>query len=117
MARANIPLAGDRMKEIYESAFAGKNRGRYLLSRDQMAELLDVANAHDTTIIKLGEHVLEEYDLCVIQRHHNRFGVVSARKVGAWRKVTKGMMDAYRHSAKRAKPIVDDEEEEEDGDD
>ena len=112
MARADIDGAAERIKSIYESDFGGKRRGRFNLTRDQLATLLAVASVHDTAIVRLTEALLDDYDLVFMQRHHGRFGVVAGRLVGSWRKATKATIDDHRPAS--VKRLADSEADETD---
>ena len=115
MARADIEGAAQRIAETYETDFGGKRRGRFTCSRDDLGDYLVVASVHDSTIGKLTELLLDDYDLCLILRHHSRFGVIHGRKVGAWRKVTRGTMSAYkRRQPPKAVPDAPEDEESDD---
>ena len=62
-----MPVTDDRLREVarkfaeelYETAFRGKDRGRYCLTRAQVKAALNVEKLHATTIEKLQEHLLE----------------------------------------------------------
>jgi len=104
MAKANIEQAAKRIFEIYRHPFSGKKLGRFTLKRDQIGDLLEVATVHDTTITKLNDALLNDYDLCLIERHHSLFGVVSGRKVGAWRKLPRSVLAQFTPSPTKQSP-------------
>ncbi|MBN7767343.1 hypothetical protein [Pectobacterium brasiliense] len=40
-------------EDIYEESFGGKPRGRFLIDREQMRDLLGTSKLHDSTLAKL----------------------------------------------------------------
>lgn len=104
MARADIEGGAKRVAALYEADFGGKRRGRFTLTRDQIGDLMGVATVHDVSLERLREALLEDHDLCLIQRHHSRFGVCAGRKVGAWRKATKAAVDDQKPQVDRKTP-------------
>ncbi len=92
MARANIELAVADLRRLHDMPFGGKRMGRFMLTRDQVADLLRVAVAHDKTIRLFSEAALNDVDLVLTQAGRGVYGVVAASKARRWRKVPRAVL-------------------------
>lgn len=92
MARANIEAAVNDLRELYSKPFGNKKMGRFILNRDQLADLLRVTVAHDKTIKTLSRTVLNDAGLVLVQSGRNIYSVVDAQKAANWRKVPKTIL-------------------------
>jgi len=118
MARANISAAVDDLRALHAAAFGGKRMGRFVLSRDQIAELLRVKVAHDKTIGMLSRAALNDADLVLAQSGGSLYGIVAARKATRWRKVPRAVLaDLVGPLDVDDSQVQDDAEESEDGED
>jgi hypothetical protein len=97
--------------EIYESEFCGKNRGRFLIAREDIKKLLDVKRLHQSTIEKLVDSCLE-LGLVVIDMDDS-FAFAETTFVQKWRKVPARLIDEH---ANRLNQEEQDEFDEDDGD-
>ena len=79
--------------EIYESEFCGKNRGRFLVSREDVKKLLNVQRLHQSTIEKLVDSCLE-LGLVVIDMDGS-FAFAETKFVQKWRKVPARLVDEH----------------------
>ena len=76
---------------FYEATFGGKDRGRFLVSRDDLRTLLGVKRLHASTVEKLIDACLE-LGLVVIDMESS-FGFAEAKFVEKWRKVPTRLID------------------------
>lgn len=78
-------VAHDLYVEIYETQFGGKSRGRFLIDREQMRDLLGTSKLHETTLAKLYVACLD-IDLIMIDLD-GVFAFIEAGLVRKYRKV------------------------------
>lgn len=98
----------------YEAEFGGKDRGRFLVSRNDLKGMLGVFRLHGTTISKLTD-ACGELGLVVIDMD-DTFAFVEKNFVSKWRKLPSRLASEYANELEPDEDEVDaesDEEEEE----
>jgi hypothetical protein len=115
MARANIDAAVNDLRDLYSTPFGSKRMGRFILNRDQVADLLRVEVAHDKTINLLSKAVLNDAGLVLVQSGRSLYSVVAARKATRWRKVPRAVLKDIIGPVDNGPDHVNGEEESEDG--
>jgi hypothetical protein len=114
MARADIDAAVADLTTLYGSTFGGKRLGRFVLNRDQVADLLRLRVAQDRTIASFATAALNDADLVLAQCGRSHFSVVAARKASRWRKVPRLVLSDLVGAADDTGKSVQDLETEED---
>lgn len=79
--------------EIYEENFGGKARGRFLIDRKQMRDLLGTSKLHDSTIAKLYLACLDQ-DIVMIDLDEV-FAFIEAKLVRKYRKAPVRVTDQF----------------------
>jgi len=79
----------------YETKFGGKKRGRFLITRSDLRELLGVSKLTTDTIDKLAEECLS-IDLALIDME-DCFAVMETNMILNWRKITSRLVEEFRN--------------------
>jgi hypothetical protein len=92
-------------EEIYEDEFGGKSRGKFLISRDDLKQLLGVRRLHSSTVRNLADACLNR-GLVVIDLD-GYFAMVELIFIEKWRRVPRRIikdhaqeLDAYGKDGK-----------------
>jgi len=97
-------------RNIYEESFGGKDRGRFLIDRKQMRDLLGTSKLHDSTLSKLYVACLDE-DIIMIDLD-DVFAFIEAKMVRKYRKAPVRITNQYIPDESSDDDISDEEEEE-----
>jgi len=76
----------DLINDLYFATFAGKTRGRFFLTKDQMKTLAGRAALRQSTIDQIAEIALKSYGLAMVTVEGG-YGFIEQDKVSAWRAV------------------------------
>ncbi|EOZ3049306.1 hypothetical protein L8O44_19245 [Enterobacter roggenkampii] len=95
--------------EIYEEAFGGKARGRFLIDRKQMRDLLGTSKLHDTTLAKLYVACLDEG--IVMIDLDEVFAFIEAKMVRKYRKAPVRITDKFVPPNESDDDLMEEEEE------
>jgi hypothetical protein len=87
-----IDRAVGMLELLHAKAFGSKSMGRFVVTRDQMKQMLGVKNLHEGTFLDLQAHALERSELVISELPDDLFGVVAARKAIRWRRVPKAVL-------------------------
>jgi len=79
--------------QVYEAEFGGKTRGRFIVDRGHLKDLLGVKRLHNSTLLRLTDACLEE-GLVLIDMD-DRIGFAESRYVEKWRKVPDRLVTQY----------------------
>jgi len=105
-----IVLVADKLYiSAYEARFGGKKRGRFLITRSDLRELLGVSKLTTDTIDKLAEEFLST-DLALIDME-DCFGVMETSMILNWRKIPSRLVEEYKNEIDSE--LIEDEELEE----
>lgn len=80
-------------RNIYEESFGGKDRGRFLIDRKQMRDLLGTSKLHDSTISKLYTACLDEGIIMIDL--DEVFAFIEAKMVRKYRKAPVRVTNEY----------------------
>ncbi|MBS1058322.1 hypothetical protein [Gluconobacter kondonii] len=80
-------------RDLYEESFRGKSRGRFILSREQLKQALQVERLHQSTIIKLQDEALS-LGLIIIDLD-DVFPCIETKVVRGYRRPTSEIFDKY----------------------
>jgi hypothetical protein len=102
--------------EAYEADFGGKTRGKFLVDREQLKQLLDLKRLHPPTLMKFADECLEWG--IVLTDMDEKIGFAEVRYVENWRKLPSRLIEEYVSSmySENGESSDDEEEEEEDDD-
>jgi hypothetical protein len=100
-------------KEIYNAEFAGKERGRFIVDRQQLKGLLGTPRLRDTALSALTDECLD-WGLVLIDMD-DKIGFAEAAYVEKWRKLPDRLFAEYVSELDADED--DDDEEDEDGKD
>lgn len=95
--------------DIYEESFGGKERGRFLIDRKQMRDLLGTSKLHDSTLSKLYTACLDEGIIMIDL--DEVFAFIEARMVRKYRKAPVRVTDQYLYELSSDDDLLDEEEE------
>ena len=80
-------------EKIYNAEFAGKERGRFVIERDQLKHLLGSPRLHDRVLTELTDACLD-LGLVLIDMD-DVFGIAEAVYVEKWRKLPERLLKEY----------------------
>jgi hypothetical protein len=104
-----IPVVAELLaREIYNAEFAGKERGRFIVDRQQLKGLLGVPRLRDTALSALTDECLD-WGLVLIDMD-DKIGFAEASYVEKWRKLPDRLLTEY---VSELDADEDDEEDEE----
>ena len=86
---ANFKRAVKALRDLYDLPFGGKRRGRLVLTREQVAQILAVKKLHEGAVAELQIDALEEQDLVVAELADQLYGVIDVAVAARWRRVRK----------------------------
>lgn len=86
---ANVSRAVKALRDLYDLPFGGKRRGRLVLTREQVGQMLAVKKVHESTVDELQTDALEEENLVVAELADQLYGVIDAAVAARWRRVPK----------------------------
>jgi len=114
MRKSRIKAVAEKLYvEIYEEEFGGKDRGRFIIDREQLKRLLGVKRLHDSTLLKLTDACLEEK--LVLIDMDDKIGFAEATYVEKWRKLPERL--AKDHSLELDAEFDDDDDDDEEFED
>jgi hypothetical protein len=100
----------------YESEFGGKSRGKFVIDRDQLKQLLNLKRLHPPTLMRFADECLE-WGLVLIDMD-DKIGFAEVRYVENWRKLPSRLLEEYASELSgHGSDDLEDEEEEDDDDD
>jgi len=80
-------------RNIYEEGFGGKDRGRFLIDRKQVRDLLGTSKLHDSTLTKLYAACLDEGIIMIDL--DEVFAFIEAKMVRKYRKAPVRITNKY----------------------
>jgi len=96
MNNVKISEVADKLcKKLYEESFRGKSRGRFILSREQLKQALQVERLHQATIIKLQDEALS-LGFIIIDLD-DVFPCIETKVVRGYRRPTSEIFKKYFH--------------------
>ncbi|WFL67439.1 hypothetical protein [Pantoea sp. X85] len=95
-------------REIYEATFGGKTRGRFIIDREQMRDLLGTSKLHETTLAKLYVACLD-IDLVMIDLD-GVFAFIEAGLVRKYRKAPVRVTKAFECNKNQNVDAFDEDE-------
>lgn len=95
--------------EIYEESFGGKQRGRFLIDREQMRDLLGTSKLFESTLAKLYVACLDEG--IVMIDLDGVFAFVEANLVAKYRKAPVRITNKYIPVEDEDESVAEEEEE------
>lgn len=108
-----IEIAASKLYlDIYESKFGGKNRGRFLVNRSDLKELLDVSILTSSIIEKLAEECLSRG--LVLINMDDVFGFMESDMVFNWRKAPSRIIEENKNEIDSEFDTNDEDEYEDD---
>jgi hypothetical protein len=78
--------------EVYERTFAGKARGRFVLSRRQLKRIIDTRRLDGRTVARLQDYALDKGLMIIDLDDHFAFAEVGV--FDRWRRVPDAVLDA-----------------------
>jgi len=79
--------------QIYEGEFGGKGRGKFMLDREQLKQLLKLKRLHPPTLMRFADACLE-VGLVLIDMD-DKIGFAEVRYVENWRKLPGRLLEEY----------------------
>jgi hypothetical protein len=86
MSNLKYDHIADLICELYVATFAGKTRGRFFLTKDQMQTLAGRVTLRKAVIDGIAKIALKKYGLAMAATNGG-YGFIEQDKVGAWRPV------------------------------
>ena len=86
---ANVAGAVKTLRTLYDRSFGGKERGRFVLTREQVGQILGVKKLHEVTLSELQTDALNEADLVVSELSDQLYGIIDATVAARWRRLPK----------------------------
>lgn len=86
-------VAGTLYTDAYEASYGGKDRGRFLVSRDDLKKLLGVSRLHPGKIQELADACLA-LGLVLIDMDHV-FAFAELQFIDKWRKLPSRLVSEY----------------------
>ncbi|BFG81421.1 hypothetical protein PTKU46_94550 [Paraburkholderia terrae] len=84
----------DLIKDLYYTTFAGKTRGRFFLTKEQMKTLAGRAALRKSTIERIATEVLVNHGLAMV-KVDGGYGFIEQDKVSAWRPVPANKLKSF----------------------
>jgi hypothetical protein len=117
MVAADVQGAVKALRSLYDLSFSSKRRGRFVLTREQLGQMLAVKKLHEVTVSDLQTEALEQEDLVFAELGNQLYGVVDAAVAARWRRIPKkSLADVLGQTSPRTSrriEIHDDTDEEE----
>ena len=102
--------------QAYECEFGGKSRGKFVIDRDQLKQLLKLKRLHPPTLTRFADECLE-WGLVLIDMD-DKIGFAEVRYVENWRKLPSRLLEEYvsELSGEDDEDTDNDEDEDDDAD-
>lgn len=101
--------------QAYECDFGGKSRGKFVIDREQLKELLKLKRLHAPTLTRFADECLE-WGLVLIDMD-DKIGFAEVRYVENWRKLPSRLLEEYVSDLSGGDDDESEDEEEDEDDD
>ncbi|WP_164462884.1 MULTISPECIES: hypothetical protein [Burkholderia cepacia complex] len=100
MANLKPEHIANLINEMYYDTFAGKTRGRFFLTKDQIKALAGRSQMQTSVIESIAKFALKNHGLCMAEVDAG-YGFIEQDKVSAWRAVPARKLNTYAKTGQR----------------